>query len=306
LAKLTEILAGATFGNAVLAACLLCGCGDAGATGGAGGQGGSPAAEVFGSTECGQCVTIDACADEIASCTSDPGCASYLDCLLACPVTSLGDADPTCDAGCAGDGSTETTKLRAGVTGCRLYGAGAACGPCGIPSEPTSETLNQTCEPRPDPPTACRACYWEKCCDTWDACYAEGVNPDCDALGTCVSACGQPLEPCIDACFAAHPDSVTTALTQVACGLSQCAADQPECDMTLRDACDTCLLEDCGDPFVELMSTGEGYLFFTCLAECDGTFGTGCVAPCLEAHPDAEEDGLLFLECVSIQCETLC
>jgi hypothetical protein len=291
---------------APLAAGLLAlgACADDGASNGGGG---SPPATTFSSTECGTCVTT-ACSDAVSACQTDPGCAGYLDCLLKCPVDAHGNAEPACDQGCASSGSTETIKLESGVTACRFYGDGASCPTCAIPSQPASGTLNQQCEPRPNAPTACRQCYWDHCCDTWDACYAEGVNPDCDALATCIMACSTPYEPCVQACFDAHPNSVTTLLTQQSCGLSLCAADQPDCNIGLRDACDSCLYGTCGDSFVALLSTADGYLAWLCMSDCGaaGAPGDQCVQDCVAAYPAAASAIFLWGDCLSYQCATLC
>lgn len=303
-----------------VATCLVCvllatagvGCSDDTSTaggGGAGGDGGgsSNPASYLGS-DCGVCVSTQ-CEDAIDACATDPGCATYLDCLFECPVTELGDADPTCDAACAAGGSSETERLRAGLAGCRAFGAGATeCAECGVPTTPQDDTLNQVCEPRKEePPTPCRACYWEKCCDTWDACY-NGENPDCDALATCVIACEeQELDPCVSACFEEHPDSVATLLEQSACSVSQCNADQVDCNEAARDACDVCIYETCGDPFVEMLGTGEGYLLWLCLADCgESGGGVPCTEACFEAHPDGAEDAFLWGECIEVRCESLC
>lgn len=272
------------------------------------GTGGSPPANTFQSSECGTCVETS-CDPEIQACLTDPGCTTYLDCLLHCPVDEKGNADPACDAACVGTASSsETLKAEADLKACRFYGSGATCEACSIPTAPVSTQLNQQCEPRPDPPpTQCRACYWEKCCDTWDACYADGVNPDCDALATCIQACGDPIEPCVDACFDAHPNSVTTLLDQVGCSVSLCAADQPDCDVEARDDCDTCLAVDCGDSFVSLLSTAEGYLLWLCLADCgDSGGGVQCTEGCFDAHPEAQDAGFLWADCLTYQCSTRC
>jgi hypothetical protein len=288
-------------GLVALGACA----GDGASTGG----GGSGPATTFSSTECGTCVTA-ACSNAISACQTDPACAGYLDCLLQCPVDAHGNAEPACDQGCAAAGSTETAKLESAVTACRLYGDGTSCTACAIPNQPSSGPLNQQCEPRPNAPTPCRQCYWDHCCDTWDACFADGVNPDCDALGTCIGDCinAAAYEPCVKACLDAHPGSVSTLLTQQACGLSMCAADQVDCNISLRDACDTCLYGTCGDSFVAMLSTADGYLAWLCMEDCGaaGAPGDQCVQDCVNAYPAAGSAIFLWGDCLSYQCATLC
>jgi len=271
------------------------------------GGGGKPAAMTFQTTDCGKCAQTS-CTQAFSACQSDPTCATYLDCLFKCPVDAQGNADPMCDAACVpAQSSTESDKARSAVTGCRFYGAGASCPTCGIPNTPQSGNLNQVCTPRPNPPTACRACYWQKCCHTWDACF-DGSNPDCDALTTCAQACTTaPLEPCMKACFDAHPNSVPTLLAQQSCALSNCSSDQPNCDASTRDACETCSFVTCGDPFVSLLSTGPGFLLFVCTEDCGKAgMGPSCTEACVQAHSEAQDAFFLWAECVTDRCGSTC
>ncbi len=289
------------------------GCG-AEETKGTGGSGGS-AVVTFQKSECGTCVKAS-CGAALADCQSDPACASYLDCLYACPVDAKGNADPACDAACApAQSSSESIKKRQAVAACRFYGDGAACPTCSVPTNLTSATLNQQCVARPNPPTPCRDCFWKHCCDTWDACF-DGQNADCDALTDCVGACSNvvPIEPCLQACHDAHPASVATLLAQQTCAISQCASDfvdpvtkKPTCDLALRDACTTCVQVTCGDPFAALLSTGPGFLTYACFEDCS-TAGKGadCIAGCVASHPEAADAFFLWGSCVDYRCATEC
>ncbi len=287
-------------------AALLTGCGasDPKGTGGAGGT----TTALFQKSECGTCVK-SSCASAITDCQSDASCAAYLDCLYACPVDSRGNADPTCDAACVTtQGSTESSKKREAVSGCRFYGAGSDCAACSIPKNPVSTSLNQQCTPRPNPPNPCRACFWEHCCDTWDACF-DGNNADCSALTDCLQACQtDPLEPCYKTCFDAHPNSVSTFMAQQSCAISQCATDVgSSCDATKRDACTACQHVTCGDPFVQLLSTGPGFLLFSCTEDCAAlNKGADCIAGCVTTHPDASDAFFLWAECVTYRCSSSC
>ncbi|MFO0547111.1 MAG: hypothetical protein U0271_01920 [Polyangiaceae bacterium] len=267
-----------------------------------------PSDPVYGTTDCGTCVKT-ACSAEFTDCQSDPGCASYLECLLACPVTADGDATTECDAGCVADDSTESLKARSAITACRFEGRGAEdCADCNIPTGNTNPTLNQQCEPRPNAPNPCRQCSWDRCCDTWDACYADGVDPECNTLTDCAIACQiYPLEPCLADCFEAHPTAVDPFLSQLVCGLSLCANDQPNCDASLRDDCDDCMYDTCGDSFVAMFGSHDGFLLFTCAEDC-GAAGQGieCTLDCVAAHPDGEEAFYVWTDCVNYHCASSC
>jgi hypothetical protein len=269
--------------------------------GGDGGAGGSAPIETYAASECGTCA-LEACTEAVEACSTDPGCTNYLECLLGCPLGPSGNADPECDAACAADVSSESSALRERLNGCRFEGAGVDCAPCGLSLAPSDTRLTQECEPRPDAPTACRQCHWDNCCDTWDACFADGVNPDCDALATCIQTCGD-VEDCITECFDQHPNSIQTLLDQVGCGLSQCAIDQENCDQSLRNDCEACAFETCGDSFIALMTTPAGFLLFTCQDNCpkDET-NLDCVIACGEKYPEAEGASFAWAECLGYWC----
>ncbi len=289
-------------GVAVVAAC-----GEASGAGGEGGAGGGAAAVTYGESECGLCVR-DVCAAELDACQTDPGCATYLTCLLGCPVKEEGVLDSACEKACTPALSSEGTRTLAEVVSCRLNGPGATdCPSCGAPIWPNDKPPAQTCEPRPEPaPTPCRQCYWDKCCDTWDACFLG--NQDCDDLNTCLAACQTPgLEACIEVCFAAHPASVETILAQGACAQEYCAKDTPTCEPATRDTCNACFFDTCGDAYVAMISTAEGLLLQACMLDCaDAGEGVPCTEACFDAHPAAEAAGLLWAECLSVHCEPIC
>lgn len=295
-------------GTTLLVGMIAAGCGDDVTPAGTGGGGAGPQVETFGASDCGVCFE-ESCITEIDTCLTDPGCASYLSCLRTCPVDEKSFIDPACDQACSPQASSEATRVQAELMECRLWGPGASCAECGIPSKPFDGPPPQQCEPPAEPaPTACRQCYWEKCCDTWNACYASGVNPDCDALGTCITMCtGPTVEPCVDACLDAHPNSVDTLFDQVACAAEQCAWDADNCNPAERDACEACLYGTCGSAWVELLSDPEGFLLFMCLGDCGSQdAGVTCVEGCFDAHPTAESAGYLWTECVAYQCDATC
>jgi hypothetical protein len=271
------------------------------------GSGGKPATTTYAQSNCNTCVT-SACSTEIDACRGDPGCAAYLDCLGQCPITQLGDADETCTSKCPQGDSTETSKLIADVTICRRQGSGGDCTECGDPGKQWRGSTQQVCPPHDPAPTPCRECYWDKCCDTWNACY-DGSNPDCDALATCYGGCTTQgmIESCASACFAAHPNSVPTLLSQLSCAVAQCDSDQVNCDATQRDACDTCLYSTCAQPFQDFFSDPDGHLEWLCLADCGANNGgVTCTEACDMKYPQVETKFLLWAECLEHACASSC
>jgi hypothetical protein len=281
-------------------------CGDSAAPGGngAGGSGGSPA-EVFATSDCGACL-VEACDAFLTDCQSSPDCADYLECLLACPLDDLGNADAACDEGCVPPGeSSEALAGRVALTNCRTEGPGAACAAC-IVEEPAP----QVCEPSTQE-TPCLQCYADSCCDTREACFG-GSNPDCEALFECMKPCGDVklhtyAEPCIADCFAEHPASVDTLVTERQCAFIECANETKNCDATDRNECHACLYGTCADPLNTLVTTEDGYLMWFCTVDCDYlNADADCYIACADKYPAHEEEFLLWAECASYACDTLC
>lgn len=300
---------GLAYGTCALVAMLtfqLGACGDSSMPAGGGGSGGNPSGDAFADSECGICIETE-CAEALDGCISDPGCSSYLDCLLACPLDDFGNADPSCDAACVGSESSETTAARIHLTGCREHGPGAECPTCGFAQPPIPVPLSQVCEDRVAP-NPCRQCFWDHCCDTWDACF-DGNNDDCDALATCIEPCKQEddSEACVADCFAQHSASVGTYLDQNLCASAMCAIEQMNCDADARDDCDVCLYETCGTPLHDLIATEPGFLLWVCNLDCAAAQADpDCYKACTDNYPDLKDEYLLWGECLQYECSAIC
>lgn len=277
-------------------------CSDDG-TGGAGASGGS-APQGYGQSECFTCVRAE-CEAELDACRAEPGCTAYLDCVAACATNDLGDADNECDEACAAATPEEAQRVTATVVSCRHDGPGVECDACGLPQGKRDVPESQMCEARPNPPTPCRACFWEKCCDTWDQCYGPNGNPECDAIVTCLidAGCESPeLESCSETCFEAHPTGVDDYIAQLTCANLHCAPEISTCDATQRDACSTCIFSECGESYIDLLSTIDGVLIYTCISDCGENAAVECIEACVTAHPEANGDFFLWAECVDYRC----
>jgi len=287
---------------------LLLACGDDTGTGGQGGAGGAPSTpQDFEHSSCAACIQ-EACSAELTDCQSDPECTTYLSCLFACPVDASGKIELGCDDGCSTISSSEGALAQADLLSCRLYGAGASCEDCQLPNLPFGPNVPQECSPTEPAPNACRQCFWEKCCNTWDTCFAGG-NAECDALDLCLAPCESevPFEDCIAACFELHPDGIADYLAHFTCAIEHCAADTaPACDLEARPPCDTCATGTCGPTYIAMLSTEDGFLLNACLEDCDEDSDVTCVEACFDAHPAAQAAGFLWGECVSFECIDEC
>jgi hypothetical protein len=276
-----------------------------------GGGGDEPAAKTFVDTECASCLANE-CSAEISACQSDPGCATYIGCVNACPIDNNDVIDPACDLGCTPEDSSEATRAQAELYVCRNYGPGTTCTSCPdqVPSQPAETQEGTVCTqyPPPDPPNPCRECFWESCCETWNACYAPGVNPECDALATCIAECGAPFEDCAQACMDAHPSAIDTLFDHVECAIENCPFDAPDCDPALwENECQACVYGTCGPEYTALNAIPDGYLLNLCIRDCNtAPDNIACLEACFAGHPEGEYAGYVWAECIAYYCEADC
>jgi hypothetical protein len=285
------------------AALTLAGCGDSAPTGGAssGGNnsGGSPGA--FEVSACGTCL-LEACGNAVTTCEGTPECASYLGCLLECPLDAFGNADAGCDAGCVPMGESSAGQAgRITLTSCRIDGPGADCEACGAEETPPQDCDGSVQE------TPCLQCYANECCETRAACY-EG-NPDCEALAACVAPCVSETytEPCIAECFAEYPAVAQTWVSERQCALMECANEVTTCDASLRHACTACKYETCGASLEALIATEGGYLTWVCALDCSYLQADAqCYKDCTDKYPEHLDEFSLWGECLGFQCQSVC
>src|SRR4051812_24804354 len=108
------------------------------------GAGGGPS--LYGTSECGLCVEQTACVSQVNACKGDPGCATYLDCLDACPLGSTGDADTMCEKACPAISGSAGQSAKEALIACRTSGPGATtCTACEQIDAPTNEIFHQVC-----------------------------------------------------------------------------------------------------------------------------------------------------------------
>jgi hypothetical protein len=233
---------------------------------------------------------MTACSNEKAACAAEPACASWLDCVLACPVATNGDADPVCEKACPGS-STED-KPRAALNDCRRSGAGASCTPCGKIGPGAHPILNQSC-PASTSADGCVRCQESKCCKT-------SCDAGCNSLIGCIKGCGGLSKgdtACIDACYAKNPKGVAETGPWLACVGVVCKKDCPGI-LTTTD-CAACALEKCGAPFADCLAEPACYLRYMCGLACKNT---ECYQACDKKHIAGEAAFDRFLLCVADRC----
>lgn len=265
-------------------------------TTGTGGSGGAVAP--YGESECGTCA-LDACAPAVDSCNGDPGCAAYLECLLACPVGDTGDADAACDAACPIADSSVTQEQVARVRYCRDSGDGATqCPACGKIQE-QNPCLNQTCAASTET-DACAICEDEACCDLYAAYRA---NDEAVALRECLLTC--PDGACFLDCYDMHPDGVGDwgarfGCIQIFC-LSECLDGAPP-------PCASCAFSKCASTHIDCAKNPSCYLLGECQPICESEGGStvDCYDQCAAQYPDGVEDFTAHVACGLEECFSEC
>lgn len=283
---------------------------EAAGSSGTSGVGGAGGAATFIDGKCGTCVKT-ACGDSIASCSGDPECAAYLQCLFSCPtVEPDGNVDPQCAEACPKGSSSSAQSAEAAITACRTTGPGAtSCPDCKVPlpgcvgenSGKWDWVLCQSC-PASIETNKCFKCEEEHCCETYQHC---ADDPECQAYKNCLKACDPKMPlPCKDKCDQSNPKGIANYAPRIAC-LSVFCADQDSCSDVPEDPCVKCVGDQCGKPYVNVHADPEGYLLAQCTTLCDSS-DMACFQACFTKYPDAFPLLETYVNCVATSCNAEC
>jgi hypothetical protein len=263
-------------------------CGDSSETEvGSGGEGGG-AADTYVTSDCGSCVARS-CQEQIDACAADPGCASYLECLNACPTGPVGNVDQDCEAACPVADNSTTEGLKADLTLCRQDGPGSECGPCGV-----SSILEQQCSMSTET-NACAICEDESCCETYIACRDDAT---CWALKDCLQACPQTDDACWDQCMADYGDGMDLFGERMTCIFAQCGI---ECG---SGECNACVTAACPNSSLQCYQRADCWLLEGCVGDCGGD--TTCIQGCYDTYPDATAIFEVLASCSVANCAQAC
>jgi hypothetical protein len=245
----------------------------------------------------------EACRNLIDPCRADPECASYLDCVLACPAGATGLPDVSCIDACPVPANEVGAAARVDFDLC-LQGS-AGCSECGHVSPADHPFPNEGC-PTSSQTNACLKCWLEGCCETADRCFTQNV--ECGLLFDCLVECDSPTVPsysaCTSDCFAAHPDGVADYLMDYSCTDLVCTRPGP-CDTTNPTACDLCVREHCGGTNHACNIDPGCHVIKLCISECFDE--PNCVESCLaDADASALEQFELDRVCVLAECSSEC
>ncbi len=267
---------------------------------------GAPAvAHPYGASACGTCVAAQ-CSVAVTACGEDPECASFLECLDACPIGASGDVDAACAARCPAPTGTAGQQAKATLDACRAGTAAIACAACGDPPPDGGliPLLEETCPPsqETDP---CLKCDHESCCTIDDACTA---SKECSAIIDCLNTA--TTTPEVLACVNDHPGGAGIFAQRFACRDVHCT-NTVACLGKPPGACAVCEVTQCPDVFAELVGTPDGLnLLYGCvLSGCQGLTNpdqyVACLQTCKGKFPAA---GLAFDDfflCASTRCDCL-
>jgi hypothetical protein len=269
-------------------------------SGGSSGSGGQPDAGAgFGQSACGTCVKT-ACQNELGACSNDPGCASFVACLDACPVDTDGNVLKSCAIGCPTPSSSVGQSARAAFESCRATGAGAACPACGVDSgtvdagKPENPILaDQDCAPSQS--TGCIKCYEEKCCKL-RSCLDDA---DCSALASCVAGCSAGWD-CESKCYEAHPQSTVKYAEYYGCVSIFCPGSDADCTTETNQTLACIVVNECRQQYADCYANESCYLIVQCALDCNGE--TACIEACKSAHPDGIDGWGAMIVCWEQKC----
>ena len=264
---------------------------------GGAGAGGSP--PQFATSECGSCVQ-QTCAAQILTCNADPGCAAYLECLLACPPSDSGDVDAPCEAACPVADSSVTIAQVEKLRFCRQSGQGAIqCPTCGY-APAIHPCLEQSCQPSTEV-DACLKCLDESCCESRQAC---SNNTACGDLAICISQCGGDAT-CAFGCYPQHPDGAVDLSVQGTCLGVHCL----DACLPSADACGACGYNRCAYQRIECDKDRECALLSGCVTGCQSGLQPDilmCLSQCEPQNPAGSEKFHDYLACVNVECVEEC
>ena len=316
------MLVGRKFGLACALACVsmtavlsAAGCSDdaadptsASASAAASGSGGATASSTtggggttsFGASTCAACAEGH-CVEEVAACRADPGCATYLDCVLGCPLDAAGQSvDLGCAGACPPGDTADSQAAAADVFSCMIGGAGASCLECGGSGTDENGVPIENC-PESDDPNPCYVCEDEACCIEWDAC----LNGPCSDYFACVDECYDTMgvwAPCMEQCGAENPEGQAQDAQLHACTGYWCAG----CGVS--NPCDKCLDETCRVEWYRMLTAPLGLQLYFCVVDCVNADGgvVECADTCYEGYPEQREDFDDYFQCIGTSCNDEC
>lgn len=286
-------------------------CGGEGSGAPSAGGGGSSSTTSFGDGECGACVKA-ACASQVSSCGTDPGCASYLACLFACAESPAGGPEPSCEAACAAPTDEPGVSSYTAFDVCRA-GSSSQCSACPAPDAGTDGSvdgaggdsgssggiLGQQCSASADPDT-CIRCEEESCCETRKECKDD---PVCGEYLACLQGCTGSYSGCVQSCAEGlAPESVSKFARRLGCLTLFCSGDT-QCGGL--NSCTQCINEKCPAFYAATMVDEETMLFGACVEPCGSDIT--CHEDCLAKYPGGADPYTALTNCVIAQgCDIPC
>lgn len=266
------------------------------------------AGATWGASDCASCVD-SSCSSEIQSCSQDPSCGAYLDCLRSCPVGTNGDVDPSCEAACPKASGTAGQSAMKALDDCRQTGAGASCSACGGTSDAgdggneggdagcARPMLCEQCAAS-DGGTACFKCEDEHCCQEEAACQND---PNCLPYQQCIQNCPDSYGACVASCNAQFPDGgYHNFAVKIACVTVNCLT---EC-FTPYSACDQCGNAHCTNEYIDCEENKACSLASACITTCANS--QKCHDDCVAQNPGAEPELDAYTSCLRTNCPTEC
>jgi hypothetical protein len=259
-------------------------------TGGAGGG-----SNRFGDSACAGCLE-QTCSNALETCSGEPGCVAYLECINDCELTEAGLSNQQCEAACREPKGSAAKAALSAYTNCRYVGDGSYCPECGFTLDTLHPVLVQQCD---DSTTnePCGACLDEHCCNSIDSCVANDAN--CTDLVACQQDCSDA--PCVANCYDTYATELEEYLGGATCGGYHCFE---ACTTEPLSPCANCQLAACPNSYVVCGLDPECFKLQRCLGGCTTP---ECADDCRKTVPLESlvlHDALL--DCIYQHCSLPC
>jgi hypothetical protein len=203
---------------------------------------------------------------------------------------------PVAAAGVLGATSCgEQFEVGRGTGGAGAAGPTGGNGTGGVTSTPVGGAGGAAC---PDYPTPCFICAKTQC----SALYCGCVTSPCLNLAICVSSCQPANDPaCLQPCYTANPDYVSSSALLSNCMGTACAADCPTYQPL--PACQLCMFQSCASVMNACLADPSCAALLRCAEVC---LEPTCLDGCNAANPQGVNLATAVRACLNVSCQPDC
>ncbi len=220
-------------------------------------------------------------------------------------VISHGGPEPpsTPTGGSAASGATGGTTGVGGAGGIAEGGTGGLGGWGGSGNSGAGgQGGTGPCATFGDPCTECQA---QKCSTDYCTCLED---PQCLQLALCYQGCDSvgyaPLDPCIQQCWAAHPNAIANGAKAMHCGATECSTACP--GYQPNPPCEVCMFDTCASEMNACLSNTDCAFLVACIDASGAEYDPYEAEWCFQQNPDGAAAASLVYQCMDNQCGSEC